>query len=530
MKKLVLAGAITTVLAGCGGGSDDTAKPGSGSNQIPVINVGFERSSYDIKEGDSGSSTVVMSVTANKNVENNVTVKLTTEDGQAKNGVDFLGVPSEIVIAKGTRKVDFSVSVVGNTIHQESRDFRVAIASMTGDAMTLVKTTEVATVKIADDDPEPVVQFDAARMTTNEDIGELSVPLTLSRQSAKETLVRLKVTGSALKDTDYSISTLEYKIPPLTTSFKIPVKILKDKLVEGSETIELTLSFVSNGKLGERVSSAVIISGDLQLPDTGVTTFYNNGGIHSKAPDSAHPYQDAAYGLDTNPQYKPNGEAGFVYTKIDNAGNPLHADVNTHMCVYDNHTGLTWEVKDDSPMESHYDEAKKVNFETLTMFSQNAKYLWLNRDSNVNGGSAGGINDKEFSNGAKPYSDNCKYPFSTDPLYSAEVKSTGCTTEQQVKLYNRAGICGFKDWRVPSISELATIVSYQAGNLVHDPYYLKDASTHIDGNSADIKYWSSTPSVDNTASAWCLDAKSKQIMLCNKQSYHSLRLVRGPKL
>lgn len=527
MKKKILSTCILLALAGCGA-SEESASGSSASNSQPN-KISVSRTSLEVKEGDSVNSNEKFTITASRNADKNIVVSFKTIDGTAIAGQDYVGLDSTVTILEGARSAEVTLSTIANTTHQPNREFTFKITNVAPQGGKAELSTDTAVIRVMDDDPEPLVNFSNAKTTAHEDIGIVDVPVQLDRLSSKETLVKLSLKGIATRDTDFTIASLDLKIPPMTSSANFPVTILKDKLVEGTETIDLTMSQISNANLGKQITSTIFIAGDLRLPDTGVVTYYYNGNFNSKVPDSNHPYQDAMYGHDTDPTYNQNGEAGFVYTKIDNAGNSLASSAQHHRCTYDNHTGLTWEVKDTSPPTVEVDD--KGNQTTiLSIYSQESKYLWLNRDNKVNGGSAGGITDKEFSDPDLPQSANCGFPGKKSALWSAEVMRTGCTSEQYIALFNRVGSCGFKDWRLPSATEITTLVSYQAGNLLHDGVYIKDAETHVKGNPQTIRYLTSTPSVDNEASVWCLDAKTKQLMMCHKQQYNHLRLVRGPKL
>lgn len=530
MKKLLLSTSLVLILAGCGG-AEDNKTTGSSSTTTPTTTVSINKPTLEIKEGDGQAQTEKVTFTASRKADKPITVSYKTTDNTAVAGKDYRALVGEVTIPEGATTVDLTLTVIGNTIHQSDREFTLTLVDLKSDAGKLAKGQDVTTIRVKEDDPEPVLTFASVKLTAHETIGEITVPVVADRQSEKETQFRISIAGTATNGSDFSMKSVDFKVPAMSTTLNVPVMILSDSLIEGTEKIDLTLSQVLNGKIGQNSSFAIWIPGDLKLPDTGVTTFYNNGVILSKSPDSAHPYQDAAYGLDTDPSYGPNGDAGFVYTKIDDSGNAVSNNSYSHTCVMDNHTGLTWEVKSNAPPSYEQHPRKKDAFiELMHPHSQNAKYLWNNPDPKTNGGSVGGINKLEFEFADIPGSMNCSFPTKKSALFSAEASLNGCTSDQYVKLVNRSAVCGHKDWRVPSINELLTIASYMPGQLIHDPVYFTDAQTHIWGNPTEIRYLSSTPSSENEASVWCLDVDYKMVMLCNKQTYNSLRLVRGPKL
>lgn len=85
-----------------------------------------------------------------------------------------------------------------------------------------------------------------------------------------------------------------------------------------------------------------------KLNDTGAA-LCSDGVANAACPVATHPLQDAQTGRDTNVLTNGNadGRAGFSYTKLDNAGNPLAIGAASWACVRDNVTGLMWEAKTD---------------------------------------------------------------------------------------------------------------------------------------------------------------------------------------
>lgn len=534
-KTLVLALCVATL--GCGGEEETTGNGSSGSNANQNIIVGFNRTSTDIKEGDAGNTALKLTFQTNAVLNNPLKITYISENGTAKEGKDFTGASGEVTIPKGSRTADISLNIIGNTVHQNDRDFKIIISATEGQNMTLSRSNEAQTVRIKDDDPEPIATFVSTVMTVHENIGTIDVGLVLDRQSEKLTRVNLSLSGLATKDVDYRVLSNEVSFEPLVQNMSFPIQILADDLVEGTEDITLTMSSVNNGKAGSVSSMKVLITGDLKLPDTGYTRFYNQGQFDATAPDSSHPYQDGSYGLDTEANYDNNGYAGFVYQKIDNAGNPMAANANDHSCVYDQHTGLTWEIKAGirelpvdrlSPIDGTYNKFEKIDYGNHYWGSKRNQYLWNNTDSKTNGGQTGGVNTSEWNDYTGPHhlSTNCVFPSRNEALY-VNVASTGCTSNKYIELHNKAARCGFSDWRLPSILELTTIANYESSEAMIDPHYFRDMNIPWEDG---MRYLSSTPVVENTASVWCWNADKKQVEFCNKQQYHFIRLVRGSQL
>lgn len=158
--------------------------------------------------------------------------------------------------------------------------------------------------------------------------------------------------------------------------------------------------------------------------DTGMDWCGNNEAIHLECPQATHPGQDAEFGRDLLAKQgklakKGGGQAGFDFTKLDQEGKTLQADTKEWSCVLDNHTGLMWEVKTtDGGLQD-----------------KNHSYTWYNEDPAINGGGPG------TKDGGK-------------------CQGSRCDTAGYVEALNKQGLCGHKDWHLPRMEELRSIVNY----------------------------------------------------------------------
>jgi hypothetical protein len=98
----------------------------------------------------------------------------------------------------------------------------------------------------------------------------------------------------------------------------------------------------------------------------------------------------------------------------------------------------------------------------------------------------------------------------------------GSATEASkfVEAVNAAGLCGYSDWRLPSVDELQTLVDYSVSGL----------GTTIDttwfANSQAQPYWSSTPFVGSPYVAFIVDFSTGAISYSNRGDTNYVRLVR----
>ncbi len=224
------------------------------------------------------------------------------------------------------------------------------------------------------------------------------------------------------------------------------------------------------------------------LNDTGVTRCGNASSNDAACRDAAattdqYPRQDAEYGRDVTANDPADGRAGFSFVKLDGAGAPLASQSATYAvapwsCVRDRVTHLTWEVKTDDggPRDRDW------------------RYSWHD-SAGIAGGRGRG----------RPNAGTC-----------ADLGA--CDTEKYVAAVNSAGLCGFSDWRLPTRSELLSLVDYGAPAAP-----LIDAGFFPDG-VADA-YW--TSSRDGLRGPWTVDFADGSSRSQVRFDARPVRLVRG---
>ena len=198
------------------------------------------------------------------------------------------------------------------------------------------------------------------------------------------------------------------------------------------------------------------------LPDTGQTKCYDNSG-EITCPS----HGSAFYGQDGNFLINPPS-----YTKLDANGYPLPEDATSWAMVRDNLTGLIWEVKTDDG----------------SIHDKDNTYTWYDSNPETNGGDAGTPGD-------------------------------GADTEDFIADLNAANFGGFSDWRLPTKSEIRSIVDYSSIN--------KSINAEYFPNAKDAYYWSSTTRANEIDFAWSLYFKYGYGYSLNKSSNSCVRAVRG---
>ncbi|CAK0741490.1 hypothetical protein CCP4SC76_1100009 [Gammaproteobacteria bacterium] len=213
----------------------------------------------------------------------------------------------------------------------------------------------------------------------------------------------------------------------------------------------------------------VILAGGLN--DTGITTCSDATQNGLLCPVTGFPGQDAEFG--TN---------GFNFTKLDANGNALTAAITDPICIRDNVTGLTWEVKTNDG----------------GLRDQKWSYTWF--DASAPGGNPGTAS-------------------------GGSCQTTGrCDIEKYVQDVNTVGLCGLRDWRLPTVKELAGIIDYSR----FDPNPTIDVSNFP--NTPASPFWSSTPYANASDSAWNVNFGHGFVNGNARANAYAIRLVSGGPL
>ncbi len=171
------------------------------------------------------------------------------------------------------------------------------------------------------------------------------------------------------------------------------------------------------------------------------------------------------------------------YTKLDSAGTPLDAAATGWACVRDNVTGLVWEAKTGD----------------ASLRGQGHRYAWFDADTSRNGGEAGGLGS----------TDSC----------ANTLGDLACTTANYIAAINAATLCGSSDWRLPSQSELLTLIHAGTVQPAIDTGYFP--------HTASSPYWSASTHARMPAAAWGAHFGYGASHAESKAAANAVRAVRG---
>ena len=198
--------------------------------------------------------------------------------------------------------------------------------------------------------------------------------------------------------------------------------------------------------------------------------------------------QDCATGVSAI--YQSSGASMFRYRKIDKEGGNLPLEAIQWRCVVDEVSGLVWEVK-------HSDSTKQ------DFHFADDKFTWYNSNSSINGGNIGDWNRSSGS------------------CYGYDVNNprTYCHIEQFVKRVNNKGLCGFNDWRMPTRTELTSLLHFGEAQPTIDSRYFPNTLNNF--------YWAKNPVVGREIEAWAVNFEFGSTSPLRKTDLRPTRLVRS---
>ncbi|MDP2610317.1 DUF1566 domain-containing protein [Oceanobacter sp. 2_MG-2023] len=235
---------------------------------------------------------------------------------------------------------------------------------------------------------------------------------------------------------------------------------------------------------------AVTVGATGNRNDTGLTTCYEESEAGTSCPIDDFPQQDGDEGRDADDDLVKTGygDAGFDFLKIDSEGNAVGESVEDWRCVFDVNTGLLWESK----LEDEY-VAQSVD----------ERFTWYSTDNSLVSGTLGEEGDT-----------------------SACYIDMNCNTQNYIAYINDLELCGYSNWRLPTVDELVTIVHHGETSPTID--------TDLFPNTRYVSkqgYWTSDINYDGVK-AWVVDFSDGDVTLTSMESssvgiYRSIRLVVG---
>jgi hypothetical protein len=226
------------------------------ANNLPVVTVTSTNTPYAIENGGQGAFVFARS----GSTTGALTLYLTFA-GTAINGVDCAPVTNVVTIPIGQASVTVNVTAINDVLIEGEETL---IAALTQRDTYRIGYPADTTVTIQDNDQN--VRVDGSDFESAEpgaDLGEF----TFTRFGTTNTplTVFYSISGTASNGVDYAVITNSFVIPAGKLAAGLPIQPLDDPLVEGHETVVLTLLGNSNYSLATPTTGTVTILDDEPL-------------------------------------------------------------------------------------------------------------------------------------------------------------------------------------------------------------------------------------------------------------------------
>ncbi|QFI37289.1 DUF1566 domain-containing protein [Moritella marina ATCC 15381] len=535
-QNVALALLVVTTLWGCAPTEEEKKQKEEENKNRPSISL---QSSTSISEPINGAISFPTTVSLSKTSTVDVTAKYAITPLSAMPAGDFEMKNGLVSIPAGALTADIDITVYSDNLDENDEEFIVSLSSITN--ANLGNISQIITINDSDLDTTNL-SFETDNAQVAEGSGLYKIKILLSAPSEKEVKIPFTIAGLASEGQDFIINTSSpITVTTGTTEVEIELDFIDDNIPEGGESVILQLESPENAELGKYSKLLLTIPGDVGLNDTGITTWYNGSSFIEAQKNSDYPGQDAEFGRDVVITEPSDGPTAFSFTKLDYAGNSLPSSATNASCVQDNRTGLVFELKqevqklpafDGDPLAEYIDKAlEDGNYEYYDSHASwranNYGYYWYSSDTENNGGGSGPVGSV-FANEKYPISPSCAFPYEGSGGYNPEHNS--CNTSIYASTFNSLAVCGFQDWKLPTIEQLRSIHNYRATQPLVDevnffPKTNIGGNTGTDPNSAN--YISSTTSADASGAAWCMNSTTGQVRLCNKHVPNLVRMVRG---
>ncbi|NKI30595.1 Calx-beta domain-containing protein [Croceivirga thetidis] len=267
---------VTLAAAGGGeytiGGSNSDTVTIADDDTIPVATVAATDGAASETGPDVGTFTVSLDQT--NNTGSAITVNYTVS-GTATATSDYTALTGTVSIANGADDATITVTPVDDALVEGNETVIVTLAAAGGGEYTIGGSNS-DTVTIADDDTIPVATIaatDGAASETGPDVGTFTVSLDQTNNTGSAITVNYTVSGTATATSDYAALTGTVSIANGADDATITVTPVDDALVEGNETVIVTLAAAGGGEytIGGSNSDTVTIADD----DTATLTIDN---------------------------------------------------------------------------------------------------------------------------------------------------------------------------------------------------------------------------------------------------------------
>lgn len=180
-----------------------------------------------------------------------------TIGGTAAAGSDYTALTGSITIPANSLSATIDLFSIQDDLVEDDESVSITLTG-TDNSRVYLGTNLTAGITIEDDDLAVTSVTASPSSTTEGSATPGTFTLTLDKQSQSEITVSYSITGTATSGTDFTTLNGSVLIPALTSSVNIDVSAIDDNIVEGDETVILTLSGTDNSRISVAAQAATI--------------------------------------------------------------------------------------------------------------------------------------------------------------------------------------------------------------------------------------------------------------------------------
>ena len=196
-------------------------------------------------DGFGNPNSVNLNILRTGNIDSDVTLPVTTVQGSAFAFLDYSPVTANLVFGAGQSITNVTLGIVNDTVVEGAENFILQLNTPMGEASLGGITNTL--VNITDDDSSLEFQLSATNVLEN--AGTISVAVNRTGNLNSQVKVGYLMTdGTARAGEDYVSQSGELTFTAGEMGKVIPVTLLNDQFVEGAESFQVRLLFVTEGQ------------------------------------------------------------------------------------------------------------------------------------------------------------------------------------------------------------------------------------------------------------------------------------------
>jgi len=258
---------ILTLFAGTGyavGAQNSGTVTIADNDSAPAATITATDSASSEGPLNTGTFTVTLSNPSSTATNVNFTV-----GGTATNGTDYTTITASVSVLAGSTTATKLITPTDDSVYEGTETVVLTLAAGTGYS---IGSFSAATVTLADSESPPVATITATDNAATETAGNTGTfTITLSGLSSSATTVNFTAGGSAVNGTDYTSIGTSVSITAGATTKTITITPTDDAIVEGNETLVVTLASGTGYSLGAPGNAAVAITDNEAVPTVTLT-------------------------------------------------------------------------------------------------------------------------------------------------------------------------------------------------------------------------------------------------------------------